>query len=405
MNKLIFIISIFLSIIILPQIGISQEKQDYASEEKSLYLVRKTDGNELYGFIISDDGREILLDTKTIGKVYINKADIKEIIDTKKTLSLEDIKSDTYTEFRTSGPFTTRYYFTNNALPVKKGEDYAMIHLFGPEVHFSLNDKVSLGVMATWIASPIGLVAKGNIYSNNKLHLSLGTIMGSSGYINQGRSFGGLHWLTMTVGDRASNFSFSGGYGYINWSNSQSSNFMLNQRTIGDKYSFSFYDTQHPYFIPDYEIEYALNQELYGDNFYYWNNSERYLTKDKQGAIIIGVSGITPVGKKASFIFDSMILIKDEKSVVYNDYEVNGTYDRYDNNGNPINTPFNVTVGKGEVVNSNFNSTTILFMPAMRINSSYSKAFQLSLAGVINFDSNGDATSFPFPMVSWLRKF
>ena len=58
----------------------AQENQEYVKEEKSLYLIKKTDGNELYGFIMSDDGREILLETKTIGKVYINKADIKEII-------------------------------------------------------------------------------------------------------------------------------------------------------------------------------------------------------------------------------------------------------------------------------------------------------------------------------------
>ncbi len=384
----------------------AQENQEYVKEEKSLYLIKKTDGNELYGFIMSDDGREILLETKTIGKVYINKADIKEIIDTKKILSSEDINSGTYTEFRASGPFTTRYYFTNNALPVKKGEDYAMLHLFGPEVHFSVNDKISVGVMATWIASPIGLVVKGNVYSKEKFHLSLGTIMASSGYINQASTFGGLHWLTMTVGDRSSNFSFSGGYGYINWSNSQSSNFMSNQRRIGDKYSFNFYDPSHPYYLPDYEIEYALNQELYGDYYYSWNNSERYLNKDKQGAIILGISGITPIGKKASFIFDSMILIKDDKSVIYSDYNVEGTYERYNSSTQQYDqVPYEVTVGKGEMVNPNTYSTSILFMPAMRINRSYSKAFQVALAGVINFESNGDANSFPFPMVSWLRKF
>ena len=100
-----------------------------------------------------------------------------------------------------------------------------------------------------------------------------------------------------------------------------------------------------------------------------------------------------------------MILIRDEKSVTYNAHEVNGTYERYDNNGNTVTSPFNATVGKGEVIDSDVTSTTILFMPAMRINQSYSKAFQLALAGVINFDSSGEANSFPFPMVSWLRKF
>ena len=158
-----------------------QEASD--TTKKQLFLIRKTDGNELYGFIISDDGREILLETKTIGKVYINKSDIKEIINTKRSVNVDSIDDESYTEFRDSGPFTTRYYFTNNALPVKKGEDYAMIHLYGPEIHFSLNDKLSFGVMSTWIASPIALASKYSLHSDGNNHVALGTILGTSGYL------------------------------------------------------------------------------------------------------------------------------------------------------------------------------------------------------------------------------
>ena len=101
-----------------------------------------------------------------------------------------------------------------------------------------------------------------------------------------------------------------------------------------------------------------------------------------------------------------MILIKDDKSVIYSDYNVEGTYERYNSSTQQYDqVPYEVTVGKGEMVNPNTYSTSILFMPAMRINRSYSKAFQVALAGVVNFESNGDANSFPFPMVSWLRKF
>ena len=56
--------------------------------------------------------------------------------------------------------------------------------------------------MASWIASPIGLVLKQQIYSKNKFHVSIGSILGSSGYINQGQTYGGLHWGTITIGDR-----------------------------------------------------------------------------------------------------------------------------------------------------------------------------------------------------------
>ena len=114
---------------------------------------------------------------------------------------------------------------------------------------------------------------------------------------------GGLHWLTISRGDRMSNISISAGYGYI-----------------------------------------------YNNNF--------------QDAFFIGIGGITPVGKKASFIFDSMTIL------------------------NP----------------STYNAT-LIFMPSMRFNQSYEKAFQIALAGVVNIEADGDVTSFPVPMVSWLRKF
>ena len=39
-------------------------------------------------------------------------------------------------------------------------------------------------------------------------------------------------------------------------------------------------------------------------------------------------------------------------------------------------------------------------MPSLRVNQSYNRAFQLSLAGVITQDQ-----SFPIPTISWLRKF
>ena len=98
------------SILLLSNVFSQELETDSTSKEKVYYLIKKSDGNELYGYIISDDGREILLETKTIGKVYINKSDIKEIID------INHIDIENYGEFRETGPFTTRYYFTNNAL-------------------------------------------------------------------------------------------------------------------------------------------------------------------------------------------------------------------------------------------------------------------------------------------------
>ena len=114
----------------------------------SLVVITMTNGEVRIGKILNDDGREILLESREVGKIYIRKENIKSIVPYKAE-NFQDVSG----ELRATGPFTTRYYFTTNSLPIKKGENYAMINLYGPEVHFALSDRFSLGVMSTWSAS------------------------------------------------------------------------------------------------------------------------------------------------------------------------------------------------------------------------------------------------------------
>ncbi|MBF70586.1 MAG: hypothetical protein CL837_06595 [Crocinitomicaceae bacterium] len=323
-----YIILVLLNISFIQLTLIAQE--DFQQDEKKLFLITKTDGGEFIGEIISDDGREILLMTTTIGKIYINKSDISNI-------SAVDEKSNNKIggEFRAEGPFTTRYFFTNNSLPIKKKEHYAMIQLYGPEIHFSVSDNFSLGIMTSWIGSPIAIASKLYLGSNNNTHFSIGTILGNSGYIQQGRLSGGLHWFTITKGDRLKNFTVSGGYGY------------------------------------------------------FLNNS------DSQDALIISIAAITPIGKKASLIFDSMIISNKKDNPNYG--RINSSNSWIFNGSNYNNTDSEIT------------NTTFIMMPSLRINQSYEKAFQISLAGVIRIDNSKmkghNSSSFPVPTLSWLRKF
>jgi len=375
--------------------------------ERVLYLIKKTDGNEIFGYIISDDGREILLETKSIGNVYISKADIKEMV----VVENKDNKELAYGEYRNAGPYTTRYYFTTNALPIKKREDYAMINLYGPEVHFAVTDNFSLGVMATWIASPIALAAKYSFDSKSKTHFALGGIFGSSGYLYQGQAFGGLYFATLTQGDRKSNVSLSAGYGHVN----MGGNNISYQPPIGPKYCFgnnySNSTCGSQYTITNPSAQQAVSQEVYDS---YYNSSFDLYQKKSNDALALGVAGITPVGKKASFIFDAMAFIRsrERQDVEYHDYDVTVTYDDYydanDNyTGTAVSRTGTFTIGEGELVNSGTKeyATTIILMPSMRFNASYNKAFQVALAGVINVGFNKRVTSFPVPMVSWLRSF
>lgn len=342
--------------------AISQE----TSSSDSLLLITMKNGDEYIGKILSDDGREVLLISKEIGKIYLLKENIK---------SIEPFKEGDFKivdgEYRSSGPFTTRYYFTTNALPIKKRENYAMINLFGPEVHFAVSDKFSAGIMTTWIASPMVVSLKYTVPTNNpKINFGLGTLMGTSGYLMQGRGYGGLHWGMLTFGDRLTNFTISGGFAYIDPGFDKTNAYSLGTVTQPGNYDA----------ITD------LNGYSY---FPYYPGDLPFQKKKLVNAPIIGIGAITKLGKKASFIFDSMFL--------FGSIEENRTTYFYLQPDNLIPDYMEVTLDKSR-------SLTVFFMPAVRFSTKPDRAFQFAAAGVVA-RIDGDYVSFPVPMCSWFFKF
>jgi hypothetical protein len=185
--------------------------------DTNTYSITTFSGKSYIAKILSDDGKQMLIMTKNVGKIFLSKEDVKEI-----TLitSNKDIVDGEYV----GGvhQFTTRYIFSTNALPVKKGKNYAMLNLFGPEVHFAVTDRLGVGIMTTWIASPMALALKYTFKkekeeANPLWNYSIGTILGTSGYIGNFGYNMGLHFLSATYGNRNNNLTFSGGWSYNNF--------------------------------------------------------------------------------------------------------------------------------------------------------------------------------------------
>jgi len=340
---------------------------DTVRKDTSLYVVTKHDGTEYIGKILSDDGREVLIETQVLGRIYIPKSEIRSIE------KVKDPSSIVYGEYQSVGPFTTRYCFTTNALPIKKGENYAMINLYGPEVHFALSDHFSLGIMSTWIASPMVAAAKYSFATRKeKLNWSVGTLMGSSGYLNLFRGFGGLHFANITLGNRKNNITFAAGYGYAKSGRS------ADETPVDGVY----YDSTGMGF----DYRYNLNGTM-------------PMTKGP----IFSVAGIAKVGAKASFVFDSMVgVFSDEVStetvtVLREEYWTGNTW-----------TPPSY---KSEVITRSRTTVALFIMPAMRFQKTDKQAFQVALAGVALFRSitrepgDNKNNSFPFPMCTWFYRF
>ncbi len=308
--------------------------QDTSSNDTvKKFLIILNDGTQKSGKIISDDGRELLLDSDKIGRIYIAKSSIREIKEFKQE---EIVVMDG--EIILESPFTTRYAFTSNAFPLKKNVNYAMISLYGPEVHFAVSNKLSLGIMSTWIGSPLALNAKYSLPSNRKnINYSLGIIAGTSGYIFKGQGYGSLGWGTLTIGNRMQNFSLSAGYGSVG--------------NFSDAAKF-------------------------------------------RGGALFSIAGITKIGKKASLIFDSMLSFTQKNEDVVVNHKTIYTSDPW---GGSYSQQVDI------LENKKVNNIAFFLMPGFRFQSTENKAFQVSLAGVINIH-NSDITSFPIPMCSWFYK-
>lgn len=325
-------ITLFITVILFSLNSFSQSETKVDSlEKKVVYLMN---GKKYIGSIISDDGREILFKSEKIGKIYISKTEIKEISTVNNNLV------EVNGEIEVESPFTTRYAYTSNAFPIKKGSNYAMLNLFGPEIHFATSDRFSLGVMTTWIGSPLAFNAKYSFKSKyEKLNFAVGSIIGTSGYIGSGNGYGGLSWLTATYGDRINNLSLSAGYGGVGFINNTSRN---------------------------------------------------------TGGPLFSIAGIHSIGKGISFIFDSMFSItkRTQSTPVYS-----STLTEVDYGNGFIDSYYEITSYEEEYK----TNLAFFLMPGMRFQKTDDKAFQVSLAGVINIF--GDQTnSFPVPMCSWFFK-
>jgi len=321
---------------------------DSINNKSQLYIVIKNNNTEYVCQILSDDGREVLIYTERLGKIYIQKSEINSIE------KINDTSSIVRGQYYDAGPFTTRYAFTTNALPMKKGSNYAIINLYGPEAHFALSNRFSVGVMSTWIASPFVVALKYSIQTkNDKVNFSLGTLMGSTSYINSFRGYGGLHFGNVTFGDAKRNLTLAAGYAYFN---------------SGETINNDNYTTTIGYQSP------------------------------KSHAPIFSIAGITKVGAKASFIFDSMIGVFD-----FNNGASTSIY---------TNNPDFTTTTTTTYTYTSARSVAMFLMPGMRFQSTENRAFQISLAGISVFRVSGGAngsdstpTTFPFPMCTWFFKF
>ena len=171
----------------------------------NLVVITKQNGTKFIGEIISRDAREILLKTKDLGEIYIPMHVIE---------SIREILPDAPNPYIEDDIFATRYFITTNGLPIKKGENYILWNLYGPDFQFGVKENFGVGVMTSWGAVPIVFSAKYSKDLGENKSIAFGALAGTGSWAIP--EFGLLlPYTTLTLGDRKNNISFSLGYGLL----------------------------------------------------------------------------------------------------------------------------------------------------------------------------------------------
>lgn len=208
MKKLNSLKKTFLSLLCLLVLTAAHAQTD--TSKVKTYVITTNDGGEFIGEIISQDAKEVLIQTKDKGQVSIPKYQVKEIRE------IKDGDINTGGVYIPDEVFSTRYFITTNGLPIKKGESYILWNLWGPDFQFGVADNLSVGVMTSWLAYPLVATAKYSIPVNDKVNIGVGLLAGTSTWGSGSFFFGfALPFGSVTFGDRKSNLTFSGGYGAV----------------------------------------------------------------------------------------------------------------------------------------------------------------------------------------------
>ncbi len=333
-----FLYLIFAIIIHLQSFPVVMAQETPNGEEPpKIYIVIKNDGSRFVGEILFQDAREVLIRTEELGEVYIPRHEIREIREAQPEDHLKTA------DFIPAEIFATRYFITTNGLPVEKGETYMLMSLLGPDFQFGVGDNLGLGVLTTWIGTPLIGSIKYSIPLAEDFNAGLGLLLGTGSWTWPDFALA-LPYGVLTWGNRVSNINFSFGYG---------------------------------------GVTYKVDDYIYSSSGSTTIRSRR----ESEGNFLISVAGMAKMGRTISFVFDTFIVPRGgtyTETVDYSYYDwQTGEYIQ------DIRTETRKRYG------------IALFLPGLRFQTNPNSAFQFGFAGL---RAEGETVPVPLPMVQWFRK-
>jgi len=183
------------------------------AQDTELFRIETTDGNVFIGEIRSENDREVIILTESVGEITISRENIRSIT----KIDESNIRNGRYWH---ENPHATRYLFAPNALGLKKGQGYYQnTWIFFNNVDYGISNNISIGgglvpVFLFGAAStPFWITPKVSIpVSRDNLHIAGGAIIG--GIFGEDTGGGGIFYGTSTIGHSDKNLSVGLGYGF-----------------------------------------------------------------------------------------------------------------------------------------------------------------------------------------------
>jgi hypothetical protein len=250
------------------------------SQVRKLSVVIKNDGTEFVGYILSQDEREILIETENLGRVIIPKHEIREI----REIMQGEMKAGSYAGHNV---FSSRYFFTTNGLPQEKGDNYALITIYGPVGHFNLAKNFTLGGFTSWLGVPIVASLKYAIPVTDYLSFGVGALGGTLSWLDFG-ALAGMAYGSFTVGNQHNSLTVSGGYA-----------------AVRDRDDVA---TSDPLFTVAGMVRLGKNISFVGDSFIYAGPDPAFIivpglrfSRNENKAFQIGLAGVIFEGEAVPF--------------------------------------------------------------------------------------------------------
>jgi hypothetical protein len=138
--------------------------------------------------------------------------------------------------------FHTRYFLTTNGFGLKKNEGYVQWNIYGPDIQVAINDRITAGVLTSWIGIPLIGSLKTTFPISDNVRMGVGALAGTGSYAEPSFFFT-LPFAAVTVGDQRRNFNISGGYGLVGFQQRKTGGFITSfgaAAELTSKLSFVF---------------------------------------------------------------------------------------------------------------------------------------------------------------------